>query len=97
MCCTSQHYEGTSSKRNQQSNPQDDLAVINDQLVGGAEENSRNPSRMTKQQRAILNDYFNNEDVLCGQDESSQFLSSQMSTRHSLNPSPKHSLNYSFS
>ena len=39
--------------------------AINEQLLAGADENCRNPSRVAKQQRYILKEYFN-QGVLCG-------------------------------
>ena len=55
--------------RVQPPNPQDDLAIIKEQLLDGADEKCRNPSRVAKHQRDLLKDYFNHEGALPGQDE----------------------------
>ena len=53
----------------QLSNPQDDLPEVDLQLAGGPDENVRNPSRVAKQQRDYLKNYFNTDGAVWWQDE----------------------------
>ena len=50
--------------------PQDEVAaIVSEPVVCWAVENWRNPSREAKQQRDLLNDYFNHISALAGQEE----------------------------
>ena len=62
-----QTYQGTDVRA---PTPADDVAVIaNEPVLYVPDENCRNPSRGTKQQRDLLKDYFNHIGALAGQEE----------------------------